>query len=125
MLSELDQVPLPDTNKTIVGGSTIQTHLFPITAIELGEGFVIGSDKVVTKVSGTFRHDVRPAVPHNPSTPRQATVTHVYLYEDCLEVAVLQAGGVLRPGVHISSAGDEVQLVLLPTQQAIILWGAG
>ena len=127
MLSELDQVPLPNINKSTVG-STIQTYLFPITVIELGEGFVIGSDKVVTKVSGTFQQDFSAgtATPHSSVNPGHATVTRVYLYDNCLEVAALRAGGsAVSPGVRISAAGDEVQLTLLPAQQAIILWGTG
>ena len=107
-------------------GSTIQTYLFPITVIELGEGFVIGSDKVVTKVSGTFRQEVRPAAPHNSVNPGHAAATRVYVYDACLEVAALRAGGsTVSPSVQISAAGDEVQLTLLPAQQAIILWGTG
>ena len=124
VLSELDQVPLPNINKSTVG-STIQTYLFPITVIELGEGFVIGTDKVVTKVSGTFRQEVRTAVSHNSVNPGHAAVTRVYLYDACLEVAALRAGGsAVSPGVQISAAGDEVQLTLLPSQQAIILWAS-
>ena len=46
MLSELDQVPLLNSSAP----STLHTHLFPITPVELGEGFVIGTDKVLTKV---------------------------------------------------------------------------
>ena len=47
MLSELDQVPLRNSSAP----STLHTHLFPITPVELGEGFVIGTDKVLTKVN--------------------------------------------------------------------------
>jgi len=46
VLSELDQVPLLNSSAP----STLHTHLFPITPVELGEGFVIGTDKVLTKV---------------------------------------------------------------------------
>ena len=123
VLSELDQVPLPNINKSTVG-STIQTYLFPITVIELREGFVVGSDKVVTKVGGTFQAGT--ATLHSSVNPGHAVVTRVYLYDNCLEVAALRAGGsALSPGVQISAAGDEVQLTLLPAQQAIILWGTG
>lgn len=105
-----------------MGRSTIQSYLFPITVVELGEGFVIGSGKVVTKISGTFRQDIGTATLQSSAV--KATTTRVYLYEHCLEVAALRAGGsAVSPGVNISAAGDEVQLSLLPTQQAIILWG--
>ena len=96
MLSELDQVPL--LRSTSGGLSTIQTYLFPIIIIELGQGFVIGSDKILTKVSGTFRKGG--GVPYPRGASKQ--VTHVYVYEECLEVAVVRAGvGPVTQGVRI------------------------
>ena len=184
MPPELDQVPLLNNNQngTLGEHSTIQTYLFPITVIELGEGFVIGSDKIVTKKSGTFRKDAATPKALSFQHPQGASATRVYehvslschssflrsllccatndwpqnqykimqcghystgrsivshvvvcqetvrwgryLYEDCLEVAAVVAGApVGAAGVHISAAGDEVQLTLLPAQQAVILWG--
>ena len=142
VLSELDQVPLPMLNSSsggggssgAGGGSTLQTYLFPLTPIELGEGFVIGKEKVITKVSGIFRN--RAATSDSAtssagaagagSATQQQPPTRVYLYEDCAEVAATQAGGASIEGVRISAAaggGSEVELSLQPAQQAIILWG--
>ena len=46
MLSEQYQGTLPKVAST---SSTILTHLYPMTPIELGEGFVIGKEKVDDK----------------------------------------------------------------------------
>ena len=35
---------------------TINERMWPITVKELGEGFVIGRERAVTKVSGSFRN---------------------------------------------------------------------
>ena len=39
-------------------------HMFPITPVELGKGFVIGKERIVTAVAGTFQwlHDSKPRV---------------------------------------------------------------
>lgn len=97
ILPELDQVPLPDNNinGTLGGHSTIQTYLFPITVIELGEGFVIGSDKIVTKISGTFRKDVATPNALSFQHPRDAAATRVYeevLYLDTHLALILYRG---------------------------------
>ena len=71
VLTELDGAPLVNSSAP----STIMTHLFPITPIELGPGFVIGTDRLITKVSGVF---------HAPNSSQAAAV---YVYADCLQVA--------------------------------------
>ncbi len=76
MLTELDGAPLVNSSAP----STIMTHLFPITP-ELGPGFVIGTDRLITKVSGVF---------HAPNSSQTAAV---YVYVDCLQVAEASSGG--------------------------------
>jgi hypothetical protein len=104
VLTELDGAPLINSTAP----STIMTHLFPITPIELGPGFVIGTDKVITKVSGVFQN----------SSAQTATV---FLYKDCLQVAEASSGGATVAGVHIRRG--EVTLQLHPAHAAVVLWG--
>ena len=104
VLTELDGAPLINSTAP----STIMTHLFPITPIELGPGFVIGTDKIITKVSGVFQN----------SSAQTATV---FLYKDCLQVAEASSGGATVAGVHIRRG--EVTLQLHPAQAAVVLWG--
>ena len=80
VLTELDGAPLVNSSAP----STIMTHLFPITPIELGPGFVIGTDRLITKVSGVF---------HAPNSSQAAAV---YVYADCLQVAEASSGGLAR-----------------------------
>jgi hypothetical protein len=92
--------------------STILEHMWPITVKELGDGFVIGTERVVTKASGTFRNSL--------------SSTHtLFLYEECLLVAkVPSATGVpdsLRRQVWMGAG--EVSVQLKSTQQAVIVWG--
>lgn len=92
---------------------TILEHMWPITVKELGDGFVIGAERVVTKASGTFRNE----------GPRSSTAT-LFLYEECLLVAeVTSAGGVptsLQQQVWMGAR--EVSVQLKSTQQAVIVW---
>jgi hypothetical protein len=105
VLTELDGAPLVNSTAP----STIMTHLFPITPIELGAGFVIGTDKVITKVSGVFQNSGRP-------------VATVFVYEECLQVAKASSGGgAAVAGVTIRRG--EVTLELQPVQAAVVLWG--
>lgn len=104
VLSELDQAPLINTTAP----STLHTHLFPITPIELGDGFVIGSEKVITKVSGTFRNAA-------------AKTAVVYVYEDCQEIAEARTGGPAVAGVRVGPG--EVAVELATHQQAVVVWG--
>eukprot|EP01052_Picozoa_sp_SAG31_P036202 SAG31_NODE_4482_length_3197_cov_2.463202_3_plen_191_part_00 len=108
VLSELDQVPFPrvhtDGSKV---RSTLHSYLFPITPIELGEGFVIGTDRLVSKISGVFRSPM-------------AKAATVYIYKDCLEVARTGTGGAFVPGVTISE--DEVVVELPAEHQVVVVW---
>ena len=72
-LSEQYGAALPKSDRP-----TILTHLWPFTPIELGDGFVIGREKVLTKASGKFQS----------ATGANATV---YVYKDCVEVAAVTA----------------------------------
>ena len=99
-------VPFPRYNASGgVARSTLHSYLFPITPIELGEGFVIGSDRLVTTASGQF---------HNA----KATGAAVYIYADCLEVARTSDGPVA--GVKVGKG--EVTIELTSEQQAVVVW---
>ena len=39
-------------------------HMFPITPVELGKGFVVGKERIITAVAGTFEwlHKSKPRV---------------------------------------------------------------
>jgi hypothetical protein len=111
VLSELDQVPFPRYNAT--GGlvrSTLHSYLFPITPQELGEGFVIGTDRLVTKISGTFSN-------------AEAVGAAVFVYAECLEVARINNSDTTSKieGVTLRGPG-EVSLELAPEHQAVVLW---
>ena len=103
-LTELDGAPLINSTAP----STIMTYLFPIVPIELGAGFVVGSDKVITKVSGTFRSS-------------SASAAAVYVYANCLQVAKVHSGGATTPGVQIRHGEVTIDLSQ-PTQAAVVLW---
>ena len=86
---------------------TILQHMWPITVKELGDGFVIGMERVVTKATGTFRN----AGLHYT----------VHVYQDCLLVAsvssIMSASTsttLPAPGVHVavvhSSHGHAIEV---------------
>ena len=80
----------------------IYEQMVPTTAVEIGEGYVTGLERTVTKRSGTYR------------PPAQAgtrfTRSSIYLYDDCL-----LAGGP-------KSGSLQVALALQPGQSAVIVW---
>ena len=89
---------------------TVWEHMWPITVIELGDGFVIGNERVVTKASGTF---VAPA----------GTRGHtLYLYEQCLLVRTATAEKGIDGG-SVAVEDGKVAISLKPGQQAVIVWG--
>ena len=104
VLTELDGAPLVNSTAP----STIMTHLFPIVPIELGAGFVVGADKVITKVRGTFRN----------SSASSATV---FVYANCLQVAEAHIGGPPATGVQIRPGEVAIDLSN-PTLAAVVLW---
>ena len=90
---------------------TIWEHMWPMTVIELGDGFVIGRERVVTKASGTFVAPARTSGHHT-----------LFLYEQCLLIGTA--------GLHQGIAGEsvlvedgQVAVTLKPGQQAVIVWG--
>jgi hyaluronoglucosaminidase len=78
---------------------TIYSQMMPTTALEIGEGYVIGAERTITKTSGRYSA---------PTTGKYSSST-VYLFEDCYQVATVD--GVL-----------EVELTLQPRHIAIIVW---
>jgi hypothetical protein len=87
---------------------TIWEHMWPITVIELGDGFVIGREKVVTKASGTF------------AAPKASNSHTVHLYEQCLLVGTATER---QPSGGIRVTVGQVVVALRPGQQAVIVWG--
>ena len=57
-----------DTKENVYG------HMMPTTAVEIGEGFVIGLERTITKVSGTY----------TPPKSTSATGATIYFYERCM-----------------------------------------
>lgn len=82
-------------------GSNIFAQMVPTTAVEIGEGFIIGLERTITKISGIYR-------PHEAATHVARSVT--YLYDDCLLSAPPSVGGL------------EVHVQLLSRQIAVIVW---
>ena len=85
-----------------VSRSNIYAHMFPITAIEIGKGFVIGLERTITKRSGRFTPPVgAPAVAESST----------YIYTNCYAAqAPMQA------------QSASVSLNLAPGQIAVIVW---
>ena len=103
VLSEQYGSLLPKHNDT----PTILSRLFPFQVIELGDGFVIGTEKVLTKASGVFKNGA-------------AVGATVFVYEDCFLVATATAGEAAVEGVVIGKG--EVRIKLRPTRQALVVW---
>jgi hypothetical protein len=90
---------------------TIWESMWPITVVELGDGFVIGLERVVTKASGTF------------VAPAGAGEHHVvFLYEQCLLVGTATRNKGIGGG-SITVGDEKVAVSLKPQQQAVIVWG--
>jgi hypothetical protein len=89
---------------------TIWEHMWPITVIELGDGFVIGRERVVTKASGSF------------VAPSGTSGHTLFLYEQCLLVSTATAQG--TTGESVSLEDGQVAVHLKPGQQAVIVWGS-
>lgn len=82
---------------------TILQHLWPFTPIELGDGFVIGKEKVLTKASGRFKNG------------GQSNAT-VYIYSDCVEVAAVTTTD--KSWRAESATSDSNNLEAMPTGAA-------
>ena len=76
--------------------------MVPTTAVEIGEGFVVGLERTITKLSGTYRP------PPGASTPLSRS--KIYLYDDCLLVAPPTTGPL------------EVHIELMYGQLVVIVW---
>ena len=89
----------------------VYAQMVPTTAVEIGEGFVIGVERTITKNSGTYRPPAaafsRGAGARSGPPPSRSLI---YLYDDCI-LEGSPASGAL-----------EVALVLKPGQIAIIVW---
>ena len=81
----------------------IYATMVPTTAVEIGEGFVVGLERTVTKRSGEFRP---------PSgAPAAYSRSWVYLYEECLLTGPPVEGSLV------------VNIALQPGQIAVVVWG--
>ena len=104
------------------GVPTINERMWPITVKELGAGFVIGRERAVTKVSGSFRN------------ANSLGNYSVFVYQDCFLIETILApmlvkqdmpgrGGSSGPNVVHDAPLGGVTVVLEPGQQAVIVWG--
>merc|ERR1712046_540825 len=59
---------------------TIYAMLMPTTAFEIGDGYVLGKERVVTKRSGRY------------VAPQGQMSSKTYLYADCFLVGVIEGG---------------------------------
>ena len=82
-------------------GPNIYARMVPTTAVEIGEGFVVGLERTVTKRSGVYRP---------PPGAAQVASSSTYLYDDCLLSDQPSKGNL------------EVHLQLKPNQIAVIVW---
>lgn len=79
----------------------VYATMVPTTSVEIGEGFVVGIERTVTKRSGVWSP---------PASTHRYTRSRVYLYADCL----------LADGPR--SASLNVSLTLTAGQLAVIVW---
>jgi hypothetical protein len=93
-----------DTRENIYG------HLMPTTATEIGEGFVIGLERTVTKVSGMY------APPGSNSTAYSVVHTSgtVYTYEKCFLKSTSERV-LKKEGLEVQLMADEI---------AVVVWNA-
>jgi hypothetical protein len=83
-------------------GANIYATMVPTTAVEIGEGFVIGLERTITKNSGVYK-------PPSSSAPGLSHST-IYMYDQCLLSGPPTKGGLV------------VQLKLTLGQIAVIVW---
>lgn len=82
----------------------VMATMVPMTAVELGEGFVVGRERTITKLSGVYGPPA--SVPHNFS----GSLT--FVYEDCYLAKPPLAGGL------------SVAVALPPRGIAVVVWTA-
>jgi hypothetical protein len=99
----------------------IYAHMTPTTAIEIGEGYVIGLERTITKHSGIFTPPPRRLPPSSSggggggggfdfSNDGNTSAT-VYVYEHCLLKDTKRTSGAQRQ-VHIELGPDEVAVIV-------------
>ena len=71
---------------------------FPITVVELGNGYVVGRERAITKVSRTFHNSI-------------ATGSTIYLYRECDLVRQVHVAGTVGAVTGLE-----------PRQIAIVVW---
>ena len=112
-------------NATIIG------NMWPITVKELGDGFVIGVERVVTKASGTFSAYDSVDAPPPTGAAAGAEVAPgytVYIYRNCVLVDKSVAGKDVPAALQahvLPISPTTVAVSLLSDQQAVIVWGVG
>jgi hypothetical protein len=79
--------------------------MYPTTVVEIGEGFVIGRERTVTKRSGRYSP---PA--HLPALADAYVSSTLFVYQDCYELSATKG------------AGLDVAVQLAPGQIAVIVW---
>ena len=86
-----------------VSTPNIYATMVPLTAIKMGEGFVLGRERVVTKVSGKYEAPTIGVKKYTKST--------IYTYDDCLLTKTVEADG------------TRVSVELEKGQAAVVVWG--
>ena len=101
------------SDNSTVGQENVYGHMMPTTAIEIGEGFVLGRERTVTKRSGVYRPPSFPGT-FDFNIDDANISTTIYRYTHCL------LSETKRTSVGTLSG---VELELAPTEVAVIVWG--
>ena len=86
----------------------VYAHMMPTTAVEIGEGYVIGLERVVTKRSGTYTAPSKPDVDH-PGKELQSRGSVVHYYNSECMKSRQEKGG---PVVTVSLSLREIAVIV-------------
>lgn len=95
---------------------TCYRHMVPITVTKLGRGFIVGRERVISKVSRSFT--APPPPPWRRGAPAATTATVIYYYEKGLLVDTQRVSGETVSLSLRGAPGSAEQ------QLGIIVWGA-
>ena len=84
----------------------VYAHMTPTTALEIGEGFVIGRERTITKVSGLYEAPP-PTTASGAGAPARSATVHRYV--SCLKSKVEQYP---TPTVNLHLGRDETAVIV-------------
>jgi hypothetical protein len=89
----------------------VYAHMTPTTALEIGEGFVIGRERTVTKVSGLYEAPLPAATAAGAGAgvSRVVRSATVHRYVECLKSQVEEHPA---PRVHLQIGRDETAVIV-------------